>query len=222
MDESRSESPAEVTAIASRAATPDITPHQREPFLPIGRGVARHPWWVLAAWLVAILLGAWGEHRLGRVTLGVEGGVPGSASKRAADALRTEFNNPFIDPLVVGASAPHLTVDAPPYSTWLEETRRTIAALPGIRRIASYADERDAALRSTDGRVTLLLVGPAGTTHSDRQQTVIALRVARAPRRSRDWIPPHASRSRETLRPTWTSTNGVPRAATAPRSVRCR
>ena len=182
MDESRSESPAEVTAIASRAATPDITPHQREPFLPIGRGVARHPWWVLAAWLVAILLGAWGEHRLGRVTLGVEGGVPGSASKRAADALRTEFNNPFIDPLVVGASAPHLQVDAPPYSTWLEETRRTIAALPGIRRIASYADERDAALRSTDGRVTLLLVGPAGTTHSDRLQMVVALRAALAPR----------------------------------------
>ena len=140
MEESSSESPAEVTAIASRAATPDISPHQREPFLPIGRGVARHPWWVLVAWLVAILLGAWGEHRLGRVTLGVEGGVPGSASKRAADALRTEFNNPFIDPLVVGASAPHLTVDAPPYSTWLEETRRIPGSPAIVRRCVRRMD----------------------------------------------------------------------------------
>ena len=137
MEESSSESPAEATAIASRAATLDISPIRREPFLPIGRQVARHPWWVLAAWLVAILLGAWGEHRLGRVTIGVEGGVPGSASQRAADALRTEFNNPFIDPLVVGVSAPNLQVDAPPYSTWLEETHRTIAALQWIRRVAS-------------------------------------------------------------------------------------
>lgn len=100
-----------------RAAGTAITPVLQEPFLPVGRVVARHPWTVLAAWLIAILLGAWGEQRLGEVTRGVEGGVPGSPSKRAADALRTDFNNPFIDPLVVGVSAPHLKVDAPPYST---------------------------------------------------------------------------------------------------------
>ena len=144
--------------------------------------VVRHPWAVLVAWLIAILLGAWGEQRLGAVTRGVEGGMPGSPSKRAADALRAEFNNPFIDPLLVGVSASHLKVDAPPYSTWLEETRRELAALPAVRRVASYADAPDAALRSADGRITLLLVSPAGTTHDERREAVLALRAALAPR----------------------------------------
>jgi len=182
MDESSSASPAETTAIGLRAATTAITPVLREPFLPVGRVVARHPWAVLAAWLIAILLGAWGEHRLGEVTRAVEGGLPGSPSKRAADALRTEFNNPFIEPLVVGVSAPHLQVDAPPYSTWLAETRRVVAALPAVRRVASAADAADTALRSADGRVTLLLVGPSGTSHNERQHAVLALRAALVPR----------------------------------------
>jgi RND superfamily putative drug exporter len=182
MNESSSASSAESTATALRAATMAVTPALREPFLPVGRVVARHPWAVLAAWLIAILLGAWGEQRLGEVTHAVEGGLPGSPSKRAADALRTEFNNPFIDPLIVGVSAPHLKVDAPPYSTWLEETRRVVAGLSAVRRVASYADAPGAALRSADGRVTLLLVSPSGTSHSEHQQAVLALRAALAPR----------------------------------------
>jgi putative drug exporter of the RND superfamily len=148
---------------------------------PVSAAV-RHPSLVLAAWLIAILLGAWGEYRLPQVTLGVEGGVPGSPSRRAADALRSEFNTPFFDPLVVAVSAPHLQVAAPPYFTWLEETGRVLAQVPGVRRVASYADGRDARLRSTDGRVTTLLVGLTADTHSARQQAVVAVRHALAPR----------------------------------------
>ena len=93
----------------------------------LGAAVVRHPWWVLGAWLVAIALGAWGAHRLGQVTLGVEGGVPGSPSRRANDALRTQFTNPFIDPLVVAVSAPQLKVDQAPYFDWLKQTTHTLA-----------------------------------------------------------------------------------------------
>src|SRR5262249_33175685 len=76
--------------------------------LQLAGTAVRHPWLVLAIWLIAILLGAVGAHRLPQVTVGVEGGVPGSPSRRAAEALRSEFNNPFIDPLVIAASAPNL------------------------------------------------------------------------------------------------------------------
>ena len=151
------------------------------PLQPAGAAM-RHPWLVLAVWSIAILLGAWGAHRLPQVTLGVEGGVPGSPSRLAAEALRSEFNNPFIDPLVVAVSAPHLKVDAPPYLAWVAETAHTLATVPGVRRVANYADQRDARLRSTDGRVTTLLVGLTAVTHSERQQTVIAVRRALAPR----------------------------------------
>jgi RND superfamily putative drug exporter len=153
-----------------------------EPLLRLGSVVVRHPWPIVAAWLVAILLGAWGEQHLDKVTLGVQGGVPGSPSRRAAEALRSEFNNPFFDPLVVAVSAPHLQVDAAPYFTWLKETSRVLAAVPGVRRVTSYADARDPQLRSTDGRVTTLLVGLSTTINSARQQAVLAVRNTLAPR----------------------------------------
>ena len=153
-----------------------------QPPPPPVSAVLQRPWLVLAAWLIAILLGAWGAHRLPQVTLGVEGGVPGSPSRLAAVALRSEFNTPFFDPLVVAVSAPQLQVEAPPYFDWLRETARVLATVPGVRRVASFTDGRDARLRSTDGRVTTLIVGLTSLTHSERQQAVIAVRRALAPR----------------------------------------
>jgi putative drug exporter of the RND superfamily len=138
----------------------------------------RHPWPVVLVWAVAIALGAWGAHHLARVALGSEGGVPGSPSRLAGDALRTEFTNPFIDPLVVAVSAPQLTVDAQPYSTWLQATAKTLAALPQVRRVASYADSKDAQLRSADGHVTMLVVGLAAADNAGRQHGVVAVRAA--------------------------------------------
>jgi len=153
-----------------------------QPPRPPASAVLRRPWLVLAVWLIAILLGAWGAHQLPQVTIGVEGGVPGSPSRQAAEALRSEFNTPFFDPLVVAVSAPHLQVEAPPYFAWLGETARVLAALPGVRRVASFTDSRDARLRSTDGQVTTLIVGLTAGTHSARQQAVVAVRQALAPR----------------------------------------
>ncbi|HUJ54220.1 MAG TPA: MMPL family transporter [Steroidobacteraceae bacterium] len=144
----------------------------------LARAVVRHPWRVLAIWAVVILFGAWGEHRLAQVTLGVEAGVPDSPSRGASEALYRDFSNPFIDPVVVAVSAPHLRVDESPYLTWLEETRRALAALPAVRRVASYADTHDARLRSADGHVTVLLVGPASESNNARQQTVVTVRSA--------------------------------------------
>jgi RND superfamily putative drug exporter len=161
-------------------APPGAAADLKGPLRPAGTAM-RHPWLVLAVWLVAILLGAWGAHRLPQVTLGVEGGVPGSPSRHAADALRTEFNNPFIDPLVVAVSAPHLQVGMSPYLAWVAETAHALATVPGVRRVANYADERDARLRSTDGRLTTMLVGLTAVTHSERQQAVVAVRRALAP-----------------------------------------
>jgi putative drug exporter of the RND superfamily len=157
------------------------TTTSRDPFMRIGSAVVRHSGWVLAAWLVAIALGAWGAHRLGQVTLGVEGGVPGSPSRRAGDALRADFSNPFIDPLVVAVSAPQLKADAAPYFHWIQDTTHVLAALPGVRKVASYADGREPRLRSADGHVSMLLVGLAATDISARQRGVLAVRAALAP-----------------------------------------
>ena len=58
-----------------------------DPYLRLGRAAARHPWWVLGVSPWRSASGAFvGAHRLGQVTLGVKGGVPGgSPSRRAGD-----------------------------------------------------------------------------------------------------------------------------------------
>jgi RND superfamily putative drug exporter len=164
-----------------RSASPSGLDRPRDAFLRLGHAVVRHPKLVLATWLVVIALGAWGAHQLGHVTVGVEGGVPGSPSRRAGDVLRTQFTNPFIDPIVTAVSAPHLNVDAQPYFNWLQQTTHTLATLAGVQRVASYADEREARLRSADGHVTMLLTGMSATDISARQRGVLAVRAALVP-----------------------------------------
>lgn len=152
-----------------------------DPFLRLGRFVARHPWRILGVWLLAIALGAWGAHRLGQVTVGVEGGVRGSPSARAAAVLNRDFTNPFTDPVVVAVSAPHLKVDEGPYLRWVQQAAGTLAALPQVHRVASYADTHDSQMRSADGQVTMLLVGLKATDIEGRLHGVTAIREALKP-----------------------------------------
>jgi RND superfamily putative drug exporter len=153
-------------------------------FLRLGFWVARHPWRVLVLWALIIALGAIGSHRLAQVAVGGEGGVPGSPSRLAADALRLQFSNPFLDPLVVAVTSPRLRVDEAPYASWLRQTAARLAALPEVRRVESYSDSRDAHLRSADGHATMLLVGLAATDNAGQQRAVIAVRAALEPLRA--------------------------------------
>ena len=98
---------------------------------------------MLLGWLVAIALGAVGAHKLPTVAVGGTAGIPGSPSAAAADALRTAFSNPFIDPLVVAVSAPRLTVDDPVYLAWLRRAAHAFAAVPSVRRVADYSQTHD-------------------------------------------------------------------------------
>ena len=113
-------------------------------FFRLGQWVARHPRVVLLGWIVAITLGAIGAHKLPTVAIGGTAGIPGSPSIAAADALRSQFSNPFIDPLVIAVSAPRLDVDRAPYLTWVRAAARALGALPSVRRVADYSTTHDA------------------------------------------------------------------------------
>ncbi|HTB27832.1 MAG TPA: MMPL family transporter, partial [Steroidobacteraceae bacterium] len=146
--------------------------------------MAIHPRVVLLGWIVAIALGAVGAHKLPAVAVGGTAGIPGSPSILAGDALRTEFSNPFIDPLVLAVSAPRLNVDDAPYLSWIQNAARVLGALPSVRRVADYAGTHDPEMRSSDGHVTLLLVGLASADKEAEQRAVVQVREAVAPLRA--------------------------------------
>jgi RND superfamily putative drug exporter len=153
-------------------------------FLRLGQWVATHPRTILFAWVVAIALGAWGEHRLPDVTVGGAAGVPGSPSDLANAALRTEFSNPFIDPLIVAVSAPRLDVAKDPYLGWVKQAAQALSKVPGVARVEDYAGTQNPDMRSADGHITMLIVGLTGGKESEQQHEVAVVRNAVAPWRS--------------------------------------
>lgn len=145
-------------------------------YLHLGQWVARHPRGILLGWIVAIGLGAFGSHHLSQVAIGGEGGVPGSPSWQAGEALRHDFTNPYIDPLVVAVEAPHARVDEAPYYNWVQQLSGALTKLADVRRVASYAPAKEARLRSANGHVTMLIVGLTATDNAGRQRGVVAVR----------------------------------------------
>jgi putative drug exporter of the RND superfamily len=145
--------------------------------------VATHPRALLIAWVVAIALGAWGEHKLPSATIGGTGGITGSPSDAAAMTLRTDFTNPFINPLVVAVSIPHQEIEDAACLDWLKNAARTLGTLPAVSKVVDYAHTPQPDLRSADGHVTMLLVGLASSDIEAQQRAVAEVRRAVAPLR---------------------------------------
>jgi putative drug exporter of the RND superfamily len=158
--------------------------HMNPGFRKLGAWVAAHPRRVLGLWLAAILIGALGAYKLPQVAVGGAGGIDGSPSQAAGDRLRTDFQNPFIDPLVVAVSAPRLQVDTAPYLTWVKHAADVLGSLREVRKVSSFADSRESRMRSSDGHVTLLLVGLASPNTEAQQRAVALVRDSIAPLRA--------------------------------------
>jgi len=150
----------------------------------LGDAVAIHPRSIIMIWLGVIALGAWGAHKLPEAVLGGVSGIAGSPSKAASDLLRNQFDDPFLDPLVVAVSTPGARLEQAPMRDWLKRTAARLAAMPEVRRVRSVADGDDPKLRSADGHLTMLIVGLAGHEVPTREHAVGTVRAALAPFRS--------------------------------------
>ncbi len=129
---------------------------------------------MLAGWALIIGIGAWGAHELPTVAVGGTGGIEGSPSKAVSDLLRSDFTNPFITPLIVAVSAPHLDIDQERYREWVRQTEKTLSALPEVSEVESEVDTGDPAMRGADGHATLLLVG-LNAKNNDAQQHAVSV-----------------------------------------------
>ena len=155
----------------------------RSTLLSFGRAVARHPVLVIALWVIAIALGAWGAIEFPRVAIGGAATVVGSASQRVDTTLRRDFRNPFLDPLIVAVDSPQQSIGAPPFAAWDRRAAARLRALPDVSAVLSYADTADPSMRSADGRSTMLLVGLKPLDAEGQHRAVARVRAALAPLR---------------------------------------
>jgi trehalose monomycolate/heme transporter len=118
-----------------------------------GRAVVRARWWVVAAGLALVVLGAtWGAGVFGALT---GGGYddPDSEANRAASAISTELGRRDPD-LVVLWSSGALTVDAPAFRSAAQSLRGE----PEVARVTSYFDTQSPAFVSRDRHSTYAAV----------------------------------------------------------------
>ncbi|HUX73049.1 MAG TPA: MMPL family transporter [Steroidobacteraceae bacterium] len=154
-------------------------------FLALGSLVGRYPRRVIAVWAVAIGLGAWGAVLFPHAALGGSVELSGSPSKAVDDALHTQFDDPFLDPLIVAVSSPRFSIDQAPFDRWDVETAQALSRLPEVSKVAAYATSRDPSLRSASGHETMLLVAIAARDTAGQQRAVARLRAALAPLRAK-------------------------------------
>ncbi len=147
----------------------------------LGTWIAAHPRRVLAIWLVAIAFGVWGAQKFPGAALGGSTGLYGSDSRVVSEALRMEFDQPLLDPLLVVASSPGRRIEDPDYLAWERDTAEFLRAMPEVREVLDYAGTQAPNLRSADGHETVLLVGLAARDLAARQRAVPHLRAALRP-----------------------------------------
>jgi putative drug exporter of the RND superfamily len=152
-------------------------------FHQLGRFVGAHPRRVLICWAAAIALGVWGGTKFPDAALGGSLGLYGSPSKAVSDALRNEFDNSLLDPLIAVAASPALSVDSQAFLDWDRDAARALRAMHEVKAVADYASLHDPHLRSATGHETILLIGLSATDMRARQHAVPRVRAALAPLR---------------------------------------
>ena len=162
-------------------------------FHSFGALVGRHPRAVLAAWTLAIGLGLWGGGKFEQVAQSGTSGLYGSPSNTVTLALRSEFSNPFLEPLVVAVSTPQLSADDPKRLAWDRDAAQELRALAVVAQVSAYSDFRDPRLRAPNGHQSILLVGLNATDVPGQQRAVPIVRAALAPLKARlAALDPHA------------------------------
>jgi len=154
-------------------------------FYLFGGFIGRHPRSVLAAWALAIGLGIWGGGKFYVVAQNGTSGLYGSPSNAVTLALRSEFSNPFLEPLIVAVSTPRLSADDPKFLAWDQDAARALRGLSVVKQVSAYSDFRDPHLRAAGGHQSVLVVGLNAANVPEQQRAVPIVRAALAPFRTR-------------------------------------
>jgi RND superfamily putative drug exporter len=126
----------------------------------LGTASFRHPWVAVLAWLLLILAALPLAKRL--PTALERGGdvIRGSQAVEARQLLDTQFDNPFVEPVVVAIRSERLSLAAPPQQGLIRDLAAALRTLPGVRRVSAATDPgADARLVSKDRHATFILVG---------------------------------------------------------------
>jgi RND superfamily putative drug exporter len=126
----------------------------------LGMATFRHPWIAVVAWLLLVVAAI--PLAKGLPAALERGGdvIRGSQAVEARKRLDTQFDNPFVEPVVVAIKAQDQVVSDGAYQTLVRDLAAALRSIPDVRRVSAATDAgADARLVSKDGHATFILVG---------------------------------------------------------------
>lgn len=147
----------------------------------VGQGLLARRRWVLGAWLLAILLGAFGALRLPGALFQGSIAIPGSGSEAVENLLRDRFASPYARHGLVVMHAPGRDIDDPAVATIMREVPDVLGRLQGVWRVTGWQDRKDARFLSPDRRTTLWMVGFRVKDSKAEQELIPQVRTALKP-----------------------------------------
>jgi uncharacterized membrane protein YdfJ with MMPL/SSD domain len=133
-----------------------------DPFARLGAFVYRFRWYVLAAWLlVLVVCGPFAGKAADALQAGgIES--PGSDSSVAADLLSNEFDVSALNNVAVVFRSDSLTIEDDEYEAQVEAAEQRVRGAEGVTRVVHYFDTLLPTLVSEDERTTIMFVSLQG------------------------------------------------------------
>lgn len=128
-------------------------------YAALGKWIIRYRGWVLAFWLILIVVASLGSTRVTQVLSGGSGAVPGSGSQHVEQLLHGEFANPFTHLVAVVVSSQERTLDSAELRTAVEDLKAELQGQKEVARVLGPGDQSPITLQSEKGDRAILLVG---------------------------------------------------------------
>jgi uncharacterized membrane protein YdfJ with MMPL/SSD domain len=132
---------------------------------------ARHPWWMIGAWVAAVVLGIAAIATLLGGALTTEGNPTNNPqSQRAKDIVNESFPPSVaagVTDIVIVRSTRY-TLDAPPFQAFVRTLASDVRDAGGVDSVRTYLDTRDPSLVTKDRHATLIQFADASDDGIDQ------------------------------------------------------
>ncbi len=147
-------------------------------FQSLGRFAARRPWWIVAAWVViAVVVGRWAALAPDRLQAG-SGDVAGSTSVKVDHLLTSDFDNPFIQSLVLAVTSKKQPADSPVLKAVFRNVDKALKGLPAVRDVMLPERSLDPRLVADPAKGAMILIGLKAQDVHGAEQAIPAVRQA--------------------------------------------
>ena len=148
-------------------------------FAALGTLAARRPWWLIGFWLALFALAAIGARKAPARLYGGSGDVGGSQSAKSDSLLRSDFENPYAQMLILAIRDPQLRPqDQDSLNALIGKVEKSLTALPQVTGVMTPETVLDKRLLPNPDSGSMILIGIKAASIRDAERAISPVRSA--------------------------------------------